>query len=192
MRRPVQSALVTDRRNDRVFSGQPSVRSGSVDPWGSNWSWRYLMPARRRNVPADVPGRQRRGGAHAVGGGARERRRRAAQPHRARRRLAAHGGGRARPARPRRPARLSGRPARHGQTLVDAHPYSFEAVGDCVIVSGALRLRREDGGVEAIHRWWVYRVAGGKIAAAGSHGSRVDAVRDARARHARDDEANGR
>jgi ketosteroid isomerase-like protein len=76
--------------------------------------------------------------------------------------------------------------------LVDAHPYSFEAVGDCVIVSGVLRLRREDGGVEAIHRWWVYRVAGGKIAAAGSHGSRVDAVRDARARHARDDEANGR
>ena len=27
--------------------------------------------------------------------------------------------------------------------LVDAHPYSFEVLGDCVIVSGALRLRRE-------------------------------------------------
>jgi ketosteroid isomerase-like protein len=65
--------------------------------------------------------------------------------------------------------------------LVDAHPYSFEAVGDCVIVSGALRLRREDGGVEVIQRWWVYRVAGGKIAAAGSHDSRANALRDARA-----------
>jgi ketosteroid isomerase-like protein len=76
--------------------------------------------------------------------------------------------------------------------LVDAHPYSFEAVGDCIIVSGVLRLRREDGGVEAIQRWWVYRVTGGKIAAAGSHGSRVEAMRGARARHARDQEANGR
>jgi ketosteroid isomerase-like protein len=64
--------------------------------------------------------------------------------------------------------------------LIDAHPYSFEAVADCVIVSGALRLRREDGGVEAIQRWWVYRVAGGKIAAAGSHDSRANAMRDAR------------
>jgi ketosteroid isomerase-like protein len=76
--------------------------------------------------------------------------------------------------------------------LIDAHPYSFEAVGDCIIVSGVLRLRREDGGVEAIQRWWVYRVTGGKIAAAGSHGSRVEAMRGARARHARDQEANGR
>jgi hypothetical protein len=40
--------------------------------------------------------------------------------------------------------------------------------------------------------WWVYRVTGGKIAAAGSHGSRVEAMRGARARHARDQEANGR
>ena len=48
-------------------------------------------------------------------------------------------------------------------------------------MSGVLRVRREDGGIEAIQRWWVYRVAGGKVAAAGSHGSRVDAVRDARA-----------
>jgi ketosteroid isomerase-like protein len=76
--------------------------------------------------------------------------------------------------------------------LIDAHPYSFEAVGDCIIVSGVLRLRREDGGVEAIQRWWVYRVAGGKIAAAGSHGSRVEAMRGARARQARDHVANGR
>jgi hypothetical protein len=64
--------------------------------------------------------------------------------------------------------------------LVDAHPYSFEAIGECVIVSGVLRVRREDGGIDAIQRWWVYRVAGAKVAAAGSHGSRVDAVRDAR------------
>jgi ketosteroid isomerase-like protein len=76
--------------------------------------------------------------------------------------------------------------------LVDAHPYSFEAVGDCIIVSGVLRLRREDGGVETIQRWWVYRVAGGKVAAADSHGSRVEAMRGARARQARDHEANGR
>jgi hypothetical protein len=26
--------------------------------------------------------------------------------------------------------------------LLDAHPYSFEVLGDCVIVSGALRVRR--------------------------------------------------
>jgi ketosteroid isomerase-like protein len=64
--------------------------------------------------------------------------------------------------------------------LVDAHPYSFEAIGDCVIVSGALRVRRDDGGVEAVQRWWVYRLAGGKVAAADSHGSRGDAIRDAR------------
>jgi ketosteroid isomerase-like protein len=64
--------------------------------------------------------------------------------------------------------------------LLDAHPYSFEAIGDCVIVSGVLRVRREDGGVEAIQRWWVYRVVGGKVTAAGSQGSRADAVRDAR------------
>jgi ketosteroid isomerase-like protein len=76
--------------------------------------------------------------------------------------------------------------------LIDAHPYSFEAVGDCVIVSGALRLRREDGGVEAIQRWWVYRVAGGKIAAAGSHNSRANAMRDARSGQASDHEASGR
>jgi hypothetical protein len=34
--------------------------------------------------------------------------------------------------------------------------------------------------VEAIQRWWVYRVAGGKIEAAGSHDSRANAMRDAR------------
>jgi ketosteroid isomerase-like protein len=95
---------------------------------------------------------------------------------------------------------LHGRDALHGYLddlraagrLVDAHPYSFEAVGDCVIVSGALRVRREDGGVEAIHRWWVYRVAGGKIAAAASYGSRGDAMRGARARHATHDQPNSR
>jgi ketosteroid isomerase-like protein len=76
--------------------------------------------------------------------------------------------------------------------LIDAHPYSFEAVGDCVIVSGALRLRGEDGGVEAIQRWWVYRVAGGKIAAAGSHDSRASALRDARAGQATGHEASRR
>jgi ketosteroid isomerase-like protein len=76
--------------------------------------------------------------------------------------------------------------------LVDAHPYLFEAVGGCVIVSGVLRVRRDDGSVEAIQRWWVYRVAGGKIAAAGSHASRGDALRDARDQPARGHEANGR
>jgi ketosteroid isomerase-like protein len=76
--------------------------------------------------------------------------------------------------------------------LVDAHPYSFEAVGDCVIVSGALRLRREDGGVEAIQRWWVYRVAGGKIATVESHDSRASALRDARAGQPTDHEASRR
>jgi hypothetical protein len=65
--------------------------------------------------------------------------------------------------------------------LVDAHPYSFEAVSDCVIVSGVLRVRRDDGGIDAIQRWWVYRVARGKIASAGSHGSRAEALHDARA-----------
>ena len=69
---------------------------------------------------------------------------------------------------------------RTNERLLDAHPYSFEAIGDCVIVSGVLRVRREEGGVEAIQRWWVYRVIGGKVTAAGSHGSRADAVRDAR------------
>jgi ketosteroid isomerase-like protein len=71
--------------------------------------------------------------------------------------------------------------------LLDAHPYSFEAIGDCVIVSGVLRVRRKDDGVQNIQRWWVYRVADGKVAGAGSHGNRADALRDARARHATSD-----
>jgi ketosteroid isomerase-like protein len=69
-------------------------------------------------------------------------------------------------------------------TIVTAHPYSFEAVGDCVIVSGALRVRRPDGGSESIQRWWVYRVANGLIVSVVSHTSRDDACRDARAQHA--------
>jgi ketosteroid isomerase-like protein len=69
-------------------------------------------------------------------------------------------------------------------TLVAAHPYSFEAVGDCVIVSGALHVRREGGAAESVQRWWVYRVAEGLIASAVSHASRDDACRDARTPHA--------
>jgi ketosteroid isomerase-like protein len=69
-------------------------------------------------------------------------------------------------------------------SLVAAHPYSFEAVGDCVVVSGALRLRRPDGTAESVQRWWVYRVANGLIASAVSHASRDDACRDARSQHA--------
>ena len=65
-------------------------------------------------------------------------------------------------------------------TLVDAHPYSFEAVGDSVIVSGALRLRREDGVAQTVQRWWVYRVVHGKVASVASHASRDEACRDAR------------
>ena len=67
--------------------------------------------------------------------------------------------------------------------LVDAYPYSFEALGDCVIVSGALRLRREDGGIELVQRWWVYRLAQGQVASVASHTSRHDACLDARALH---------
>jgi ketosteroid isomerase-like protein len=67
--------------------------------------------------------------------------------------------------------------------LVDAHPYSFEALGDCVIVSGALALRREDGATESVQRWWVYRVTEGRLASAASHATRDDACRDARAHH---------
>jgi ketosteroid isomerase-like protein len=69
-------------------------------------------------------------------------------------------------------------------TLVAAHPYSFEAVGDCVVVSGALRVRRPDGDGESVQRWWVYRVANGLIASVVSHASRDDACRDARSQHA--------
>jgi ketosteroid isomerase-like protein len=69
-------------------------------------------------------------------------------------------------------------------TLVAAHPYSFEAVGDCVVVSGALRLRGPDGAGESVQRWWVYRVANGLIASVVSHASRDDACRDARTPHA--------
>src|SRR3954469_17320854 len=67
-------------------------------------------------------------------------------------------------------------------TLADAHPYSFEAVGDCVIVSGALRLRRGGDGGDTAQRWWVYELRDGKVAAASSHGSRADALREARGR----------
>ena len=67
--------------------------------------------------------------------------------------------------------------------LVDAHAYSFEARGDCVIVSGALRLGRTNGATDTVQRWWVYRVARGRIAAVASHASRDEACRDARAQH---------
>jgi hypothetical protein len=69
-------------------------------------------------------------------------------------------------------------------TLLDAHPYSFEAVGDRVIVSGALRVRGPDGAAGSVQRWWVYRVVNGLIASVVSHASRDDACRDARAQHA--------
>jgi hypothetical protein len=68
-------------------------------------------------------------------------------------------------------------------TLVDAHPYSFEALGDCVIVSGALCLRREQGATETVQRWWVYRVLHGRVVSVASHASRHDACRDARLAH---------
>ena len=67
--------------------------------------------------------------------------------------------------------------------LVDAYPYSFEVLGDCVIVSGALRVRRDDGAVESVRRWWVYRVTDGQVASAASHTSRHDACLDARSQH---------
>jgi ketosteroid isomerase-like protein len=68
-------------------------------------------------------------------------------------------------------------------TLADAHPYSFEAVGDSVIVSGVLRLRARDREVENLHRWWVYAVAAGKVLSATSHPSRDEAMRAVRAGH---------
>ena len=68
-------------------------------------------------------------------------------------------------------------------TLVDAHPHSFEAVGDCVIVSGALSLRRADGNAQTVQRWWVYRLAQGEVAFVASHASRDDAYHDARIQH---------
>ena len=67
--------------------------------------------------------------------------------------------------------------------LLDAYPYSFEVLGDCVIVSGALRLRREDGAIESVRRWWVYRVTHGQVATAASHTSRHDACLEARSQH---------
>jgi ketosteroid isomerase-like protein len=66
--------------------------------------------------------------------------------------------------------------------LADAHPFSFEALGDCVIVSGALLVRRHPQRVTTMQRWWVYRVRDGKIATAGSHLNRAEAVLDARRR----------
>jgi ketosteroid isomerase-like protein len=77
-------------------------------------------------------------------------------------------------------------------TLVDAHPHSFEAVGDCVIVSGALSLRRTDGNAETVQRWWVYRLAQGKVAFVASHTSRDDAFHDARIQHPENHGSAGR
>jgi ketosteroid isomerase-like protein len=76
-------------------------------------------------------------------------------------------------------------------TLVDAHPYSFEARGDCVIVSGALCLRRDDDATDTVQRWWVYRMANGKVTSAASHTTRDDACRDARIHHADGHAASG-
>jgi hypothetical protein len=76
--------------------------------------------------------------------------------------------------------------------LLDAHPYWFEAIGDRVTVSGVPRLRHADGSVEAIQRWWVYRVAHGKIAAAGSHCTRAEAYATPAPGRRRGRGANGR
>jgi limonene-1,2-epoxide hydrolase len=69
-------------------------------------------------------------------------------------------------------------------TLADAHPFSFEAVGESVIVSGVLNLRRHGDMVEGLQRWWVYGVEGGRVISASSHASRSDALRAARATRA--------
>ena len=68
-------------------------------------------------------------------------------------------------------------------TLVDAYPYSFEAVGDCVIVSGALspaargRQRGDRSALVGVPR------GAGKVASVASHTSRDDACLDARIQH---------
>jgi SnoaL-like domain len=65
-------------------------------------------------------------------------------------------------------------------TLADAHPYSFEAIGDSVIVSGVLNVRRGGDVVETVQRWWVYGVTGGRVVSAASLTSRAEALRVAR------------
>jgi ketosteroid isomerase-like protein len=67
-------------------------------------------------------------------------------------------------------------------SLAGAQPFSFEAMGDCIIVSGALFVRRDPPRITTLQRWWVYRMRDGKVAAAGSHHNRGEALLDARGR----------
>jgi ketosteroid isomerase-like protein len=63
----------------------------------------------------------------------------------------------------------------------DFQPRSFEPVGQgCVVVGAALRLRRADGGVTTLNRWWVYRVLDGRIVYAANLASRASALDAAR------------
>lgn len=65
--------------------------------------------------------------------------------------------------------------------VADSQPFSFEPVGrSCVLVSGALRLRRSDGGVTTHLRWWVYVLSEGRVAYAANHESRETALAAAR------------
>jgi uncharacterized protein DUF4440 len=65
--------------------------------------------------------------------------------------------------------------------VADSQPFSFEPVGrSCVLVSGALRLRRPDGGLTTHLRWWVYVLREGRIAYAANHESRETALAAAR------------
>ena len=43
--------------------------------------------------------------------------------------------------------------------------------------------QRENGAIESVQRWWVYRVTEGRVASVASHASRHDACLDARAQH---------
>ena len=63
---------------------------------------------------------------------------------------------------------------REGVT-VQARPYRFEQHGDCVIVTGSLRIR-EHGGFSETSRAWLFRFEKGRLKGAEQHPSRAEAL----------------
>ena len=58
---------------------------------------------------------------------------------------------------------------------VDAEAVGYEELGDCVIVAGRMRLRREAGSLTDSQVTWVYRFEGDKLVAARAYPGRLSA-----------------
>jgi ketosteroid isomerase-like protein len=67
---------------------------------------------------------------------------------------------------------------RERRIQLEPRPYSFEPVGDCVIVAGGLRTRTPNG-LSDVQRHWLYRVEHGRLVHIETLSSRDEALKRA-------------